>query len=112
MTVFQIPTVRPEFTGTLAIKAGRHPILGIIKTAGALVPNDTYCCDSSSFQLIRGPKLSTTLVLLPHYPGILLFCYLMPRVSMQHVRYVVYANLYDNEENNQSHNPGAGHQRV
>lgn len=55
-------TVRPEFTGTLAIKAGRHPILGIIKTAGALVPNDTYCCDSSSFQLIRGPKLSAVLV--------------------------------------------------
>jgi DNA mismatch repair protein MSH4 len=58
--------VRPEFTGTLAIKAGRHPVLGIIKTAGALVPNDTYCCDSSSFQLIRGPKLSTALLsLLP-----------------------------------------------
>lgn len=50
--------VRPEFTGTLAIKAGRHPILGIVKTAGALVPNDTYCCDSSSFQLIRGPNMS------------------------------------------------------
>ncbi|KAF9781104.1 muts domain V-domain-containing protein [Thelephora terrestris] len=49
--------VRPEFTGTLAVKAGRHPILSIIKTAGALVPNDTYCCDSSSFQLVRGPKL-------------------------------------------------------
>ncbi|KAF9648246.1 hypothetical protein BDM02DRAFT_3096843 [Thelephora ganbajun] len=49
--------LRPEFTGTLAIKAGRHPTLGIMKTAGTLVPNDTYCCDSSSFQLIRGPKL-------------------------------------------------------
>ena len=63
-------TVRPEFTGTLAIKAGRHPILGIIKTAGALVPNDTYCCDSSSFQLIRGPKLSAATGSLPPYLGV------------------------------------------
>jgi len=70
-----VHTVRPEFTGTLAIKAGRHPILGIVKTAGALVPNDTYCCDSSSFQLIRGPKLSVALVALlplPWRPPILL----------------------------------------
>ena len=60
--------MRPEFTGTLAIKAGRHPILSIIKTTGALVPNDTYCCDSSSFQLIRGPKLSIAIVSLPLLP--------------------------------------------
>lgn len=67
------PAVRPEFTGTLAIKAGRHPILSVIKTAGALVPNDTYCSDSSKFQLIRGPKLSATIcvpvaVTLPFFP--------------------------------------------
>ena len=68
-------TVRPEFTGTLAIKAGRHPILSIVKTAGAVVPNDTYCCDSSTFQLIRGPKLSATLPSLlpsPWRPSIML----------------------------------------
>lgn len=62
MTIFRMHTVRPEFTGTLAIKAGRHPVLSIMKTAGALVPNDAYCCDSSTFQLIRGPKLSTAAV--------------------------------------------------
>lgn len=67
-------TARPEFTGTLAIKAGRHPILSIIKTAGALVPNDTYCCDSSSFQLIRGPKLGIAIVLLPLIPYYSLTC--------------------------------------
>ena len=49
-------SVRPEFTGTLAIKAGRHPILETVQSAGTLVPNDVYCCDSSSFQIIQGPK--------------------------------------------------------
>ena len=49
-------TVRPEFTGTLAIKAGRHPILERVQAAGTLVPNDVYCCESSSFQIIQGPK--------------------------------------------------------
>ncbi|KAJ7456917.1 muts domain V-domain-containing protein [Mycena latifolia] len=48
--------VRPEFTGTLAIKSGRHPILEMIKSAGSLVPNDVYCDDSSSFQIVQGPK--------------------------------------------------------
>ena len=90
MTILLMHAVRPEFTGTLAIKAGRHPILGIIKTAGALVPNDTYCCDSSSFQLIRGPKLSFVLVslrFLPLFPHIF---HLMPRFRVQHVGYVIY----------------------
>ncbi|KIJ45044.1 hypothetical protein M422DRAFT_167040 [Sphaerobolus stellatus SS14] len=51
--------LRPEFTGTLAIKAGRHPILeNVQSSAGTLVPNDVYCCDSSSFQLIQGPNMS------------------------------------------------------
>jgi DNA mismatch repair protein MSH4 len=48
--------VRPEFTGTLAVKSGRHPILETVKYNGILVPNDTYCCDASSFQIIQGPK--------------------------------------------------------
>ena len=48
--------VRPEFTGTLAIKGGRHPILEIVQTAGTLVANDVYCDASSSFQIIQGPK--------------------------------------------------------
>ncbi|KAJ7160996.1 muts domain V-domain-containing protein [Mycena filopes] len=50
--------VRPEFTGTLAIKSGRHPILETIKSAGTLVPNDVYCDDSSSFQIVQGPNMS------------------------------------------------------
>ena len=48
--------VRPEFTGTLAIKSGRHPILETIQATGSLIPNDVYCDDSSSFQIIQGPK--------------------------------------------------------
>ncbi|KAJ6630078.1 muts domain V-domain-containing protein [Mycena sp. CBHHK59/15] len=50
--------IRPEFTGTLAIKSGRHPILETIKSAGTLVPNDVYCDDSSSFQIVQGPNMS------------------------------------------------------
>ncbi|KAH8101458.1 muts domain V-domain-containing protein [Cristinia sonorae] len=50
--------VRPEFTGTLAIKAGRHPILEGVQAAGTLVPNDVYCCEASSFQIVQGPNMS------------------------------------------------------
>ncbi|KAG6876489.1 hypothetical protein C0992_012794, partial [Termitomyces sp. T32_za158] len=50
--------IRPEFTGTLAIKSGRHPILETVQSAGTLVPNDVYCDDSSSFQIIQGPNMS------------------------------------------------------
>ncbi|KAI0962828.1 hypothetical protein AcW1_000092 [Taiwanofungus camphoratus] len=49
---------RPEFTGTLAIKAGRHPILENVQSAGTLVPNDVYCCEASSFQIVQGPNMS------------------------------------------------------
>ncbi|KAH7884107.1 muts domain V-domain-containing protein [Phlebopus sp. FC_14] len=50
--------VRPEFTGTLAVKSGRHPILETVQAAGTLVANDIYCCDASHFQLIQGPNMS------------------------------------------------------
>ncbi|KAK0232710.1 muts domain V-domain-containing protein [Armillaria fumosa] len=50
--------VRPEFTGTLAVKAGKHPILETLRTMGTLVPNDVYCDDSSSFQIVQGPNMS------------------------------------------------------
>lgn len=50
--------VRPEFTGTLAIKAGRHPILESVQSAGTLVPNDVFCCEASSFQIVQGPNMS------------------------------------------------------
>lgn len=53
---FETCSVRPEFTGTLAIKAGRHPVLECVQSASTLVPNDVYCCESSSFQIVQGPK--------------------------------------------------------
>jgi len=46
---------RPEFTGTLAIKSGRHPLLETVQAAGTLVPNDVYASNSSTFQIIQGP---------------------------------------------------------
>eukprot|EP01137_Pigoraptor_chileana_P020558 Opistho-2@83068 len=49
--------VRPEFTGTLAIQAGRHPILERIN-ADDVVPNDAYASDSCNFQIITGPNMS------------------------------------------------------
>ncbi|KAF8327173.1 muts domain V-domain-containing protein [Cantharellus anzutake] len=50
--------VRPEFTGTLAIKAGRHPILENIGAVGTFVANDTYCDDAATFQMVQGPNMS------------------------------------------------------
>ncbi|KAI0089898.1 muts domain V-domain-containing protein [Irpex rosettiformis] len=49
-----VSIVRPEFTGTLAIKSGRHPILEGVQAAGTLVPNDVYCSEASSFQIVDG----------------------------------------------------------
>ena len=56
ISLMELDLVRPEFTGTLAIKSGRHPILENVQSAGTVVSNDAYCCDSSSFQIIQGPK--------------------------------------------------------
>ncbi|KAG8977624.1 MutS protein msh4 [Tulasnella sp. 425] len=50
--------VRPEFTGTLAIKGGRHPVLEKVLDVGVFVPNDAYICDASTFQIIHGPNMS------------------------------------------------------
>ncbi|GAB1520408.1 MutS protein msh4 [Rhizoctonia solani] len=47
-----------EAASTLAIKAGRHPVLENVQAAGNFVPNDTYACDGSSFQIIEGPNMS------------------------------------------------------
>lgn len=49
---------RPEFTGTLAIKSGKHPILETVQSPGTLVANDVYCDDASRFQVIQGPNMS------------------------------------------------------
>ncbi|KAJ8294310.1 MutS 4 [Rhodotorula toruloides] len=51
--------VRPEWTDTLAIKAGRHPLHEQFRLSdGSFVPNDTYASDAASFQLINGPNMS------------------------------------------------------
>ncbi|GAA5871540.1 hypothetical protein JCM8547_001367 [Rhodosporidiobolus lusitaniae] len=51
--------VRPEWTDTLAIKAGRHPLHEQFRmTDGSFVPNDTYADQAASFQLIYGPNMS------------------------------------------------------
>ncbi|CAG8654048.1 7729_t:CDS:10 [Funneliformis mosseae] len=49
--------VRPEFTDTLAIKAGRHPMRESLYN-DTFVPNDTYASSATSFQLITGPNMS------------------------------------------------------
>ncbi|KAH7049847.1 DNA mismatch repair protein Msh4 [Linnemannia elongata] len=49
--------VRPEFTDTLVIKQGRHPILEKISST-AFIPNDTYAGSANTFQIITGPNMS------------------------------------------------------
>jgi DNA mismatch repair protein MSH4 len=49
--------VRPEFSNTLAVKSGRHPILDSI-LAFPLISNDVFASLSSSFQFITGPNMS------------------------------------------------------
>ncbi|XP_039597804.1 mutS protein homolog 4 [Polypterus senegalus] len=49
--------VRPEFTDTLAIKEGRHPILERISSQQP-VSNSTYIFEGSNFTLITGPNMS------------------------------------------------------
>ncbi|CAN9502162.1 unnamed protein product [Ophioblennius macclurei] len=49
--------VRPEFTDTLAIKQGRHPVLERI--AGQQpVSNNSYISEGSNFVIITGPNMS------------------------------------------------------
>ncbi|KAI8604094.1 DNA mismatch repair protein Msh4 [Dissophora ornata] len=49
--------VRPEFTDTLVIKQGRHPIIEKLYSA-PFVPNDTYAGSANTFQIITGPNMS------------------------------------------------------
>ncbi|KAI5480588.1 DNA mismatch repair protein MSH4 [Pseudohyphozyma bogoriensis] len=51
--------VRPEFTDTLAIKSGRHPLHEQFRLGdGSFVPNDTYASDAASFQIVGGANMS------------------------------------------------------
>ncbi|XP_006888675.1 PREDICTED: mutS protein homolog 4 [Elephantulus edwardii] len=49
--------VRPEFTDTLAIKQGWHPILEKI-TVEKPIANNTYITEGSNFLIITGPNMS------------------------------------------------------
>uniref|UniRef100_A0A673WUM9 MutS homolog 4 n=1 Tax=Salmo trutta TaxID=8032 RepID=A0A673WUM9_SALTR len=49
--------VRPEFTDTLAIKQGRHPILERI-VGQQPVSNNSYISEGSNFVIITGPNMS------------------------------------------------------
>ncbi|XP_055883889.1 mutS protein homolog 4-like [Biomphalaria glabrata] len=49
--------VCPEFTDTLAIKQGFHPILQKI-SPDTVVPNDTYASEHSNFVVITGPNMA------------------------------------------------------
>src|SRR5262249_18746962 len=49
--------IRPEFTSTLAIKAGRHPIRERIHSS-KFVPNDAYATTETRFQVITGCNMS------------------------------------------------------
>lgn len=53
---FFSPPARPEFTQTLCIRQGRHPIQEIISLE-EFVPNDTFCNLGCSFQVITGPNM-------------------------------------------------------
>ncbi|ETN38840.1 uncharacterized protein HMPREF1541_06880 [Cyphellophora europaea CBS 101466] len=51
--------VKPEVTGALAIKAGRHPIREKIQSAThKLIPNDVYATEQNRFQIITGCNMS------------------------------------------------------
>ncbi|GCC35757.1 hypothetical protein chiPu_0014245 [Chiloscyllium punctatum] len=49
--------VRPEFTDTLAIKQGQHPILEKISMEKP-VANNTYISDENNFVIVTGPNMS------------------------------------------------------
>ncbi|KAG0202103.1 MutS protein msh4 [Mortierella sp. GBA30] len=49
--------VRPEFTDTLVIKQGRHPVIEKLYST-TFVPNDTYAGSANTFQVITGPNMS------------------------------------------------------
>ena len=40
----------------MAIKSGQNPILANL-LGSDIIANDIYCCNTSSYQYIQGPKL-------------------------------------------------------
>lgn len=61
--------VRPEFTDTLAISAGRHPIKERLDSEFLeFTPNDTFASEACSFQLVTGPNMSGKSIFLRQIP--------------------------------------------
>ncbi|KAI9785236.1 MAG: MutS protein msh4 [Peltula sp. TS41687] len=57
VTTLDYAEARPEFTDTLAIKSGRHPIREKIYK-DRFIPNDVYATQQSRFQIITGCNMS------------------------------------------------------
>eukprot|EP01134_Creolimax_fragrantissima_P004626 CFRG4626T1 len=52
------PFVRPEFTDTLVIKDGRHPIIDGLKLHENLISNDAYVSSASNIIIVTGQNMS------------------------------------------------------
>lgn len=71
--------MRPEFTDTLAIKQGRHPILERI--AGQQpVSNNSYISEGSNFIIVTGPNMSGKSTYLKQVA----LCQIMAQIGEQH----------------------------
>ena len=76
---FLCPVVRPEFTDTLAIKQGRHPILERI--AGQQpVSNNSYISDGANFVIVTGPNMSGKSTYLKQVA----LCQIMAQIGEEH----------------------------
>ena len=74
-----VPAVRPEFTDTLAIKQGRHPILERI--AGQQpVSNNSYISEGSNFVIVTGPNMSGKSTYLKQVA----LCQIMAQIGEEH----------------------------
>lgn len=72
--------VRPEFTDTLAIKLGRHPILE--RMAGQQpVSNNCYISEGSNIVIITGPNMSGKSTYLKQVA----LCQIMAQIGQQQI---------------------------
>lgn len=58
MNLLVILIVRPEFTDTLAVKQGLHPVLDRIMGHNPPTPNSIYASSETNFNIITGPNMS------------------------------------------------------
>ncbi|KAH9824432.1 muts domain V-domain-containing protein [Melampsora americana] len=67
--LLRLALFRPEFTDTLAISAGRHPIKERLDSEFLeFTPNDTFANEACSFQLVTGPNMSGKSIFLRQIP--------------------------------------------